>query len=172
MRRLLLLGTAFALVATACGAGASPAPRLSNTAAHTPPSLRAIAKARKREAGRQAQRLLRRVVLPAGARRIGKPGVLGKPDTGISLTTELAWRFAYWSVPRSIASVAAFVKFHPVAGFHYYGGAGIYQSLYFDNGFRGTRQRLVTIELASPTGRTVVRVKTEIPWIYPRSPHE
>ena len=172
MRRLLLLGTAFVLVVTACGAGASPAPRLSNAAAHTPPGLQAIAKARKREAGRQARRLLRRVVLPPGARRIGKPAVLGKADTGISLTNELAWRFTYRSVPQSLASVLAFVKLHPPAGFHYYGGGGMYQSLDFDNGAAGTKQRLLTVDVAPLAGRTVVRVEAGVAWIYPRSPRE
>lgn len=172
MRRLLLLGTACALVVTACGAGASPAPRLSNAAAHTPPSLHAIAAARKAAAEREARRLLRQVVLPRGARPIRKPEVLGRPDTGISLSHELAWRFAFWRVPGPATAVSAFVKAHPPAGFHYYGGGGMYQSLDFDNGTSGTKQRLLTVDLAQFAGGTVVRLEAGVAWIYPRSPRE
>jgi hypothetical protein len=172
MRRLLLLGTACALVVTACGAGASPAPRLSNVAAHTPPSLPAIAAARKAAAEREGRRLLRRVVLPRGARRIARPAALGRPDTGISLSHELAWQFAFRSVPRPLDSVVAFVKAHAPAGFHYYGGGGLYRSLDFDNGVSGTKQRLLTVDLARLAGRTVVRLEAGVAWIYPRSPRE
>ena len=172
MRRLLLLGTASVLVVTACGAGASPAPRLSNAAAHGRPSLHAIAAGRRRAAGREAQKLLRRVVLPRGARRIGKPPVLTQRDTGISLLSELAWRFAFRRVRLPLTSVYAFVKAHPPAGFKYVGGGGVYQSLDFSNGAIGSRQRLLTVDLAQPANRTVVRIEAGVPWIYPRSPLE
>lgn len=172
MRRLLLLGTACALVVTACGAGASPAPRLSNLAARGGPSLHAIAAARKREAGREAQLLLRRAVLPRGARRIERPAVLRQRDTGISLTSELAWRFSFWRVSMPLDLVSGFVKAHPPHGFHYYGGGGVYPSLDFDNRAAGSKKRLLTVDLARLAGRTVIRVEAGVAWIYPRSPRE
>jgi hypothetical protein len=172
MRRLLLLGTASVLVVTACGAGASPAPRLSNVAARTRPNLQAIAAARRRRAGLEAQKLLNRVVLPRGARPIGKPAVLSRPDTGISLVHELAWRYAFRRVRLPLESVYAFVKAHPPRGFRYYGGGGLYRSLDFDNGVAGSRQQLLTVDLARVGGRTVLRLEAGAPWIYPRSPRE
>jgi hypothetical protein len=172
MRRLLLLGTAIVLVVTACGAGASPAPRLSTVAARSRPSLHAIAAARKREAGREAQKLLRLVVLPRGARRIGEPPILAQRDTGVSILTEMAWRFAFRRVRRPLDSVFAFVKAHPPHGFKYIGGGGLYRSLDFSNRALGSRQRLLTVDLARVAGRTVVRLEAGVAWIYPRSPRE
>ena len=172
MRRLLLLGTAFVLVVTACGAGASPAPRLSNVAAHARPSLHAIAVARKQVAGRQARQLLHRVVLPHGARRIRTPAALSRADRGISLLNELAWRDAFWRVRAPLESVYSFVKAHPLRGFKYYGGGGLHPSLDFESGTGGPTQRLVTVGLARVTGGAAVRVDVGVAWIYPRSPRE
>ena len=169
MRRLLLLGTAFVLVATACGAGASPAPRLSNVAAHPGPGLHAVAAARKREAGRKAEKLLQHVFLPRGARGIAEPPILAQRDTGVSLVSELAWRFAFWRVRMPIYSAFAFFKAHPPRGFEYVGGGGLYRSLDFTNDRAG---RLLTIDLARLSGKTVLRVEAGAPWIYPRSPRE
>ena len=172
MRRLLLPGTAFVLVVTACGAGASPAPRLSNVAAHTRPSLHAIAAARKLAAGHEAQKLLRRVPLPRGARPIRKTPVLGQGDRGVSLLNELAWRDAFWRVRMPLESVYAFVKAHPLPGFTYYGGGGLYRSLDFETGRGGASQRLLTVSVARDAGWTDVRVDAGVAWIYPRSPRE
>jgi hypothetical protein len=172
MRRLLLLGTACVLVVTACGAGASPASRLSNVSAHTRPSLHAIAVARKREAGRKAERLLGRVLLPRGARRIAEPPVLAQRDTGISLLTETAWRFSFWRVRMPLESLYASLKAHPPRGFRYVGGGGLYRSLDFFNGYTGVRQRQLTVDLSRVAGLTVVRLEAGVPWIYPRSPRE
>jgi hypothetical protein len=172
MRRLLLFGTAFALVVTACGAGASPAPRLSNVAAHTPPSLRAIATARKQVALRVAEKLLQRVVLPKGASSIREPSVLAHPDIGVSILHETAWRYAFWRVRIPLESVFAFEKEHLPRGFQYIGGGGEYRSLDFSNRSLGSRERLLTVDLARLGGKTVLRVEAGVPWIDPRPPHE
>ena len=173
MRRLLLPGTAFVLVVTACGAGASPAPRLSNVAAETHPNLHAIAAARRHAAGREAQKLLPRVVLPPGARQIREPAVLRRADRGVSLLNEIAWRDGFWRVRTPLESVYAFVKAHPRPGFRYYGGGGLHRwSLDFENGRGGPGQRLVTVAMARVAGWTDIRVDAGVAWIYPRSPRE
>lgn len=172
MTRFPVLVTAFVLVVTACGAGASPAPRLSNVAAHTHPRLHAIATARRHVAGRKAQKLLGRVVLPPGTRRIGEPPILAQRDTGVSILTETAWRFAFRRVRMPLESVFAFLKAHPPAGFRYIGGGGLYRSLDFDNGGMGSRERLLTVDLARLADRTVMRLEAGVPWIDPRSPRE
>ena len=172
MTRFPVLVTAFVLVVTACGAGASPAPRLSNVAAHGHPSLHAIAAARRQAAGRKAQRLLERIVLPRGARRIGEPPILAQRDTGVSVLTETAWRFAFRRLRMPFESVLAFEKAHPPAGFRYIGGGGIYRSLDFSNEAMGSRERLLTVDLASLGDRTVIRLEAGVPWIDPRSPRE
>lgn len=172
MRRLLLLGTAFVLVVTACGVGASPAPRLSNVAAHARPSLRAIAAARKRVASQKAQKLVYRVVLPRGARRIAQPPVMARGDTGVSVIHETAYRHAFWRVRASVETVYAFVKAHPLRTFTYYGGGGLYRSLDFDNRGAGVKQRLLSVSLARVGDGTDIRVDAGVGWIYPRSPSE
>lgn len=172
MTRFPVLVTAFVLVVTACGAGASPAPRLSNVAAHTHPSLHAIAAARKRVAARKAQKLVQRVVLPRGARRIAQPPVLTRGDTGVSVIHETAYRHAFWRVRASLGTVFAFVKAHPPPGFTYYGGGGLYRSLDFDNNRPGVKQRLLSVSLARVGDGTDIRVDAGVGWIYPRSPKE
>jgi hypothetical protein len=172
MRRLLLLGTASALVVTACGAGASPAPRLSNVAAHARSGLHAIAAARRHAAGRKAQRLLQRVALPRRARRVGELPILSQSDTGVSILHETAWRHAFWRVRAPLASVYRFVKAHPARGFRYFGGGGLYRSLDFDNGVVGLGQRELIVDLARVGGGTDLRVEAGVAWAYPRSPRE
>lgn len=163
---------AVVLVVTACGAGASPAPRLSNVAVHARPSLHALAAARERAAQRKAQRLLHRVVLPPGARPIGEPAILAQRDTAVSIASELAWRFAFRRVRMPLESVYTFVKTHPPRGFRYSGGGGLYRSLDFDNAAAGPGQLLLTVDLARLAGHTVLRLEAGVPWIYPRSPRE
>lgn len=172
MTRFLVLVTTIVLFVTACGAGASPAPRLTNAAAHTHPSLHAVATARRREAGRKAQKLLQRVVLPPGTRRIGGPAVLAQRDTGVSILHETAWRFAFRRVQMPLESVFAFEKSHPPVGFEYIGGGGLYRSLDFSSGGMGVNQRLLTVDLARLAGRTVLRLEAGVAWIDPRSPRE
>jgi hypothetical protein len=71
-----------------------------------------------------------------------------------------------------VESVYSFVRAHPLRGFRYYGGGGLYQSLDFENGRGGPSQRLVTVTLAPVAGGTDLRVDVGVAWIYPRSPRE
>jgi hypothetical protein len=184
MRRLLLLGTACALVVTACGAGASPAPRLSNVAARGGPSVHAVAAERKREAGRKAALLLHRVALPPGARRTREPAgidVLGYSGLGTSELTKFAERHAFWRVRVSLSSVVAFVRSHSLHGFDQPSSAQsgngqkpVYRSMDFDGPARHGRpmQRMFAVTAVALDGSTVIRVDAGASWVYPRSPRE
>ncbi len=172
MKRLLPWGTAFVLVVTACGAGAKPAPQATSDPVHDRPSLHAIAAARKRTAEHEAETLLKRILLPAGVRRIREPAVLSRGDIGVSILNEIAYRHAFWRVRLPLDSVYAFVKAHPLRGFRYGGGGGLYRSLDFYNGVAGPKQRLVTVAMVRSAGKTLLRVDAGVAWIYPRSPHE
>lgn len=92
--------------------------------------------------------------------------------TPVSILTETAWRFAFRRVRMPLESVFAFLKAHPPAGFRYIGGGGLYRSLDFDNGGMGSRERLLTVDLARLADRTVMRLEAGVPWIDPRSPRE
>ena len=98
--------------------------------------------------------------------------MLTRPDTGISLLTETAWRFSFWRVRMPLESLYASLKARPPRGFRYVGGGGLYRSLDFFNGYTGVRQRQLTVDLARLAGRTVLRLEAGVPWIYPRSPLE
>jgi hypothetical protein len=184
MKRLLPLGTVL-LVVTACAAGtrsAPPAVDVGLTVRH--PSVRAIAAARKREAGRKAEKLLNRVVLPRGARRIRQPAgvdVLSRSGLGTSMRTEFAQRHGFWRVPARLSTVAAFVKSHPLPRFEQPSSAGsvqgerpVWRSLDFDGPLVEGRpmQRLFTITAAALHGSTFVRIDAGAAWIYPRSSRE
>src|SRR5579884_500222 len=68
MKRLLLPASALVLVVTACGAGAKPAPRVTEVGARVR-SVHVVAARRERAAAREARKLLREFVPPPGARR-------------------------------------------------------------------------------------------------------
>lgn len=177
MKRLLPLGTA--LLLTACAAGTKPAPQAVGVGMKVRhPSVTAVAAARESKAGRKAERLLRRVVLPPSARRIRQPGgvyVLGNSDLGTSMLVEFAQRHAFWRVDARLPQVLAFVKTHALPGFDqpagYAGSARfqrpVWRSLEFDG-----RQRLFAVTAVALHGSTVVRVDAAATWIYPRSPRE
>jgi hypothetical protein len=184
MKRLLPLGTAL-LLATACATGTRSAPQAVGVAFKVRhPSVAAVAAAREREAGRKAEKLLRRVVLPPGARRTREPGgidVLSRSGLGTSVITEFAERHAFWRVQAPLATVVAFVKSHPLPRFDQPSSAGsargqrpVWRSLDFDGPLVHGRpvQRLFTITAVALHGSTVVRVDAGAAWIYPRSPRE
>jgi hypothetical protein len=179
MKRLLPLGIALLVLVMACAAGTRPvAFRLHH------PSVKAVAAARRREAGRKARRLLHRIVLPSGAHRIRQPGgvdILSRSGLGTSVLTEFAERHAFWHLPATLSRVVAFVRSHALPGFDQAsssrsvgGQRPVYRSLDFYG--RPTRgrpmQRLFTITAVALDGATVVRVDAGAAWIYPRSPRE
>jgi hypothetical protein len=185
MKRLLLPGIALALVVTACGAGTKPALRAVDVALHLrQPSVKAVAAARRREAGRKAAKLLNRVVLPPGARRTQQPAaveVLSRSGLGTSVITEFAERHGFWRVPAPLSQVVAFVKAHSLQGFDQAsssesvgGERPAYRSLdYYGRLAHGRpMQRLFTITAVALEGATVVRVDAGAAWIYPRSARE
>jgi hypothetical protein len=178
MKRLLTLGIAL-LVVTTCAAGTKPV----GFHLHHP-STKAVAAARRREAGRKAERLLHRIVLPPGARRIRQPGgidILSRSGLGTSVLTEFAQRHSFWRVPVALSQVVAFVKSHSLPGFDQAsssqsvgGQRPVYRSLdFYGPPTRGRPlQRLFTITAVALHGATVVRADAGAAWIYPRSRRE
>lgn len=175
MQRLLPLGTAFVLVLTACGAGHASAPRVTNTGLYVRhPSVKAVAAARERGAGRKAEKLLARVVLPRGAQPTRAPAGLRRGNLGVSILTELAYRHRFWRMREPLPEVVAFIKRHALPGFELGASASPPVSLQFDlPPVRGhPMQRLLDFELVSARGWTFLRVDAGAAWVYPRSPHE
>jgi hypothetical protein len=185
MKRLLRLGTTFVLVVTACAAGTrsvSQAVSVGLKARH--PGVTAIAAAREREAVRKAEKLLHRVVLPPGARRIRQPGgidVLSRSGLGTSMLSEFAERHGFWRVHAPLATVVAFVKSHPLPRFDQPSSGGsnlgerpVWRSLDFIGPLVHGRptQRQLTITAVALHRSTVVRIDAGAAWIYPRSPRE
>jgi hypothetical protein len=184
MQRLLLLGTALVLGLSACGGTRKPAVPVGNVS-ETVPGVQTIAAERRREAGRKAERVLRRVVLPRGASRLRRrpPGggnVLDTSWLGGSVLTEIADRHALWSVRRPLTWVVAFLKAHPPPGFKLDSSAAVGApgppNAIEDFSGRALAgrpvQRLLSMALARIGGRTVIRVDAGAAWIYPRSPSE
>jgi len=72
MKRVVLPASALVLVVTACGAGAKPAPRLTQVGARLP-SVRVIAAQRELAATLEARQLVREFALPPGAHSTHAP---------------------------------------------------------------------------------------------------
>jgi len=127
MKRSLLPASALVLVVTACGAGAKPAPRVTEVRARVP-SVRVLVGERKRAAASEARRLLRRFVPPPGALSAHEPrgcgGVLRR--TGPTPAGEVVDVHRFWSVRKPLTAVAAFVRTHKPHGFAG-GSAGVLQ---------------------------------------------
>jgi hypothetical protein len=189
MKRLLLLGTAVLLVLTACGGSHKSAVLLGPIPASAPVrSVHAIANARRREALREARKLLGRVVLPSGAIRLrrlprdahGGDDVLGHSWLGVSVSTKFAETHAFWRVGLPLSRVVRFLTAHATAGLRWGssardGGPGPPNEIEaFYGRLVGGRpvQRLLSFAVVRLAGRTVIRVDAAAAWIYPRSPRE
>ena len=173
MKRSLLPASALVLVVTACGAGAKPAPRVTEVRARVP-SVRVLVAERKRTAAREARRLLRRFVPPPGARSAHEPrgygGVLRR--TGPTPAGEVVDVHRFWSVRKPLTAVAAFVRTHKPHGFAG-GSAGYGPSVpHYVTWSFSTRTRDLNLTAVALPGRTVIRVDAQVLWIYPRSPTE
>lgn len=172
MKRWSLPASAFVLVLIACGAGATSAPRVAK--AGRAPSVRVIAERREQSARRAANRLLRDFRVPPGARSIPEPrgyGVLRR--SGPSPVGEVVDVHRFWSVRKSLKTVAAFLGTHRLHGFEHssasWGGNKPHYLLMSSKGPSGGYLNVTSVGLAR---RTVIRVDVQVSWIYPRSPNE
>ncbi len=176
MKRLLVALGVFALVLTACGAGAPSAARTPKTSAHKTEDVHALAKARKRAAQRKAKKLLREFALPAGAGplrpRSVPDGLLAHSGLSTPGSGKLAARHGFWQVPRPLSSVVAWVKRHPPSGLKLRSRArlpGTHPGAVLQFSFH---KRRVAVTLVRLPGRTAVRVDAGAVWTYPRSSQE
>ena len=179
MKRLLLVASVFVFVPVAWGAGHKTAQlptAVSPLAVRTAP-VGAIAARRKRKAGREAEQLLRGIVLPPGAARLSQRkgnGVLSTANVGGNIFTQYEYRHAFWQVRESVVSVEAFFKRHRTPGFMLGASGGQPVSIGFDGKPVGGRvgQEHLLVTLAPFAGSTVIRVDAGAAWTYPRSPRE
>lgn len=177
MKRLLLPAGALVLVVTACGAGARPAPRLTQVEARVP-TVRALVARRERAALREARRLERTFVPPPGARRDrarrDHGGILHQSGRRPFGETVAARRF--WLVHRPLASVVAFLRAHDPSGFRLLdSGSGTERpggSRYLMRTLAWRASRYLDETIVARPGRTVIRVEARVAWVYPRSPRE
>jgi hypothetical protein len=177
MKRWLLPASALVLVVTACGAGAKPAPRVTEVRARVP-SVHVIATRRKCAATRSAHRLLREFVPPPGARPTRQPrehgGVLR--GSGWSPIGEVVGVHRFWRVHKSLSAVGTYVRTLRIRGLARQGAihgtlAPHYLSWSF-SGPPGDERRSLDVTAVAFPGRTVIRVDAQVVWIYPRSPGE
>lgn len=179
MKRFFPLGTLVVLVVTACGAGAKPAPRVTEVGARVQ-SVRVIAARRERAATREARKLLHEFLPPPGARRVGTPhdygGVLRRSGP-TPLSGEVVDVHRFWRVQEPLRAVVAFVRAHDPHGFRRLGATyGSEQPHYLTRslarGGRGRPTRYLYETIVALPGRTLIRVDAQAPWIYPRSTAE
>lgn len=147
--------------------------------AFTPPHTRPVAE-------RDAEVLLRSVVLPAGAARLsGEPGashgaLAGEgPREGPDL--DMVDRHAWWRIPGSWRTVLAFIRAHPPAGSRQFtaGGSGTGDhetSVFVGFGWPrtvGKRTRQMTVTIAATSGDTsYVRADAHVAWLLSRPASE
>jgi hypothetical protein len=180
MKRLLLATGALVLVAAGCGGSHKAA-----SIQETHPTLKPIVDRagnlriaeRKLAAGRQAERLLHRVVLPPGARRIPRragSGAVSTPNLGVDVFTQYEYRHAFWQVREKADAVEGFFRHHATPGFTPGASGGEPVSIQF--GARPAVGRIgqgaLMVTLGSSPGFTVIRVDAGSAWTYPRSPRE
>jgi hypothetical protein len=179
MKRLSVLAIALVLAVGAQAAGAT-SQAANTTVLKSGSNPDAIAAARQREAGRKAERLLRRVVLPSGARRMSRQAgnsLFGGVNLGANEYVQYEYRHAFWRVPRPFKSVVAFLKRHPPPNFRFAGEGNAetypYHGVWFDGrSIGGHLPSRLLVALVRLQGATAIRVDAGVVWIYPRSPSE
>jgi hypothetical protein len=181
MKKLLVIAAA-ASVLTACAAGhASRGSTFVDYRPHVPrSSVTPLANRRERQAGREAEALLRRLVLPAGAVRFDRVPFdnqdLNHSDLGVSTVQMTADRYSFWRFPGSGTAAIAFERRHMFPGFHGLGGASGpdgWANEDFDGPVvNGSPAREVSVTVVPIGGQTYVRLDVGVGWIYPRSPQE
>ena len=158
-----MVGVVVALVCAAAGTAA-------------PPSVKALAAARERVAGRKAAKLLDRIALPAGARPARTvPAALDQGLLGVSVVTQFANRHRFWKLREPVATVVRFVKQHELLpgytseGFYYARNSPSFEEE-FDQEPPG--KSMYGLALQRQGGWTFVDVEAAAAWIYPRSPQQ
>jgi hypothetical protein len=182
MNRLLLATGVLVLVLVAAGCGGSH--RAASIQEIHPLPQPVVDRAgnlrieeRELAAGRRAERLLHRVVLPPGARRISRragSGAVGAANLGVNVFTQYAYRHAFWRVREKADAVEGFFRHHPTPGFTLGASGGEPVSIQFGGKPSGGRigQGELMVTLGSSAGFTVIRVDAGSAWTYPRSPRE
>jgi hypothetical protein len=174
MMRALLPASALVLVVTACGAGTTPAPRVTQTAARVP-SVAVVAAQRKEAARREAGQVLRVFAPPPGARPTAEPQGYGGVFrwSGQKPLGEVVDVHRFWSVQKPLAAVAVFVRTHRPRGFTSSGATyGSSAPHYLSWSFTSSPSRYLDVTAVALPDRTVLRVDALALWIYPRSPSE
>lgn len=175
MKRSLLPAGALVLVLTACGAGVRSAPRVTEVGARLP-SVDAIAVRRERAATRTADRLLREFVPPPGARRLRE-----RPDRTPQLLRwpaahgpggEVADAHRFWSVPKPLRVVVAFVRARWPRGLERRARWGTAGTRRFVALTSPAANRVFDVMVVRLAGRTALRVDVQVGWVYPRARSE
>jgi len=160
MKRLVLLGIAVMLVCAAAGTAA-------------PPSVKAIAAARRHAAAESAQKLLREFVRPAHT-RLANGRDFHRLATG-GLAGEVADAHQFWITHAAGSAVVAFEKAHVPPGFsgsRAESRSGTFTQLVFVWPRRGAASRELTVSVVQRSTRTIIQVDADVMWVYPRSPRE
>ncbi len=144
-----------------------------------PTDVAGIASHRKAEAQHKAAVLLHNFRPPPGAKRTGAPKEYGGVLNSIGRPLgEAIDQTRFWRVPASLSRVIAFVEAHDVPRGFTTGGGRISgggsppnQQIDFYNKPFDTKFLEVSA-LQTRTGTTILRVDTQVVWVYPRSPKE
>lgn len=132
------------------------------------------------EAGAKAERFLRGLTLPPGARRVSDQtgnAVAGNVNFGTNVFTQYAYRHAFWKVGAPLASVVAFMRRHPPSTFTLDGVGNAetypYEGVWFNGRSAGGRvPDRILVSLVPSHGVTILRVDAAVVWTVPRSPRE
>jgi hypothetical protein len=177
-----LLPLLAATLLTACAAGHhSRGSSFVDYRPHVPrSSVTPLATRRERRAGREAETLLRRLAVPAGAVRFDHLPLgnddLNHSDLGVSVVTMTADRYSFWRVPGSGKAVIAFEKRQMLPGLHGVGAGsspgGYASEEFYGRLVNGSALREVSVSVVPIGGQTYLRLDAGVAWIYPRSPGE
>jgi hypothetical protein len=183
MKRLLGIG-AVALLA-GCGSGHANHATGSFVVDYSPhvprSSVTPIANRREHRAEREAQSLLNRIPLPAGAVRLrsalAPTDPLTHSELGVSTISMTADRYFVWTVPESGRAVLAFERRHVIPGLKEVGGGsgpGGWGSDEFDGRHPVGRPigREVSMSVEPHGNGVLLRIDAGISWIYPRAATE
>ena len=144
-----------------------------------PLSAAARERANREAAGRDAARLLARIVMPAGTvRSAGEPAgdghALSSPPSFPAGTRQVD-RHAWWTVGEPIAAVRNFLRAHVPSGGHLSGFGGgsppvvVYLTFSFPPMGRVLGIRSLTVTLRAVSGTTTaLRADGQVQWIVPR----